>query len=101
MVRLFHLRYFSRVWVIQEVALAKATFLIINDDSILLSATVLRRLWNYCLQRELNVPAALRWVPGDKQLTDIVPWLGCAMECECADPRDRVYAVGTSTFWFT
>lgn len=45
--RLFASRYFNRVWVIQDVALAKTVFLIVNYDSTVLSGTVLRRWWKY------------------------------------------------------
>jgi hypothetical protein len=57
MQQLFSTRYFSRVWVVQEVALARVAYLIVNDEELLLTSTVLDRLSLLCAEsRHFKLP---------------------------------------------
>jgi hypothetical protein len=91
--KLVSLRYFSRVWVIQEVALARAAYLLVNDQEILLTSSVMDRLTSICRQNRYEVPSVLKWYPRENVEVDIITCLNAGMRCSFTDPRDRVFAV--------
>ncbi|KAH6878208.1 heterokaryon incompatibility protein-domain-containing protein [Alternaria rosae] len=68
---LFSLRYFTRVWVIQEVALARAAYLIVNDNVLPLTAAVIERM------KKLGIVSCLHTT--------------CTLQA--TDTRDHIYAV--------
>ena len=89
--RLFSLRYFTRVWVIQEVALARLAYLVVNIDVLPLTAAVIERMKKTYDDHEL--PSILRWSLGRKTRLGIVSCLHTSHSSHATDPRDRVYAV--------
>ncbi|KAF2127107.1 hypothetical protein P153DRAFT_296025 [Dothidotthia symphoricarpi CBS 119687] len=93
LIHLFDLRYFQRVWVIQEVALAKTAYLRVNDTGVLLSPSVMSRLHHMCDEWRCKIPSVLRWNPGQRPETDIVTCLRLGLHCQSSDPRDKIYAV--------
>ena len=95
---LFSLRYFQRAWVIQEVALARTAYLLVNNYSLLLSATVLENLRSSFKSLDLRVPGPLLWDPefsgfGTRPKKDIFTCLYATAQSKTTDERDRVYAV--------
>ena len=82
------LRYFQRVWVIQEVALARVTYLHVNDREILFSRAILRYI-----QSKYAMRGVLSWDTGFKVKTDLLTCLRAGMGGQCTDPKDNVYAV--------
>jgi hypothetical protein len=95
MVQLFSLRYFTRAWVVQEVALARTAYLLVNDDELLLSRKVMEQLSLIAGQHNYQVPAVLRSRLGahSTPFTSIVACLRAGISCECTDARDKVFAV--------
>jgi hypothetical protein len=90
---LFKLRWFTRVWVIQEVALARKAILAVGPISIELSVDVLVRLTKLCNQHMITVPGPLRWTPGQNNRLKILDCLSAARGSASKDPRDKVFAV--------
>jgi hypothetical protein len=56
---LFRRRYFQRVWVIQEVLLARSAILLVNDDSAEITKTNTGSIQEMCKRNEIVVPALL------------------------------------------
>jgi hypothetical protein len=90
---LISLRYFSRAWVIQEVALARAAYLLVNHQELFLTSTAMDRLTSLCDRFNGVVPSVLRWHPGRQLKVDIITCLQAGIRCNVTDPRDRVFAV--------
>lgn len=90
---LLSLRWFSRVWVIQEVALSNAAFLFVNETSVFLSSEVLQRLRLYCRSRGLQIPGPLKWSWELEEKHDLITCLDTTRGCSSSDPRDRIYAI--------
>ena len=90
---LLSLRYFRRVWVIQEVALAREVCLHVNNNVLLLDSAVMDRMESLRKQNRLRIPSALKWSTCRTIEAGIVACLQAAMECNATDPRDEVYAV--------
>ena len=90
---LLSLRYFRRVWVIQEVALAQEVCLHVNNNALLLDSAVMDRMESFRKQNRLRIPSALKWSTCRTIEAGIVACLQAAMECNATDPRDEVYAV--------
>jgi hypothetical protein len=93
----FSLRYFRRAWVIQEVALARTACLLVNNHSLLLSATVLENMRSSFQSYVFRIPGPLLWDPefseiGSRSKTDIFRCLYATSESETTDSRDKVYA---------
>jgi hypothetical protein len=93
LVDLVSLRYFKRVWVIQEVALAKAAYLLVNDQELRLTTLVIDRLTYIFKQNQHEVPGIFRWYPGQRIEASIFTCLHAGMYSRATDPRDRVFAV--------
>ena len=91
--RLLSLRYFGRVWVIQEVALAQEVCLHVNEHVLLFDSTVMGRIERLCKQYCLGVPSVLKWSACRTIEAGIAACLLAAMDCGATDPRDEVYAV--------
>ena len=96
--RLFSLRYFTRVWVIQEVALARVAYLVVNNDVLPLTAAVIEQMKKlYSGGPEVTdyheLPSVLRWSLGQRMKLGIVSCLHTSRSCHATDPRDHVYAV--------
>jgi len=91
--RLINARYFKRVWVIQEVALARSAYLRVNDHKLLLSPSTLATLAGLCSEHHMPVPSVLRWVPGQKSEYELTTCLAAGTECQATDPKDKVFAL--------
>jgi hypothetical protein len=85
---------FDRVWVLQEIALAKLatvtagrkTVRWTHDDCI----TTLLRM---CRSMDIEPPSALHWLPASEPHDDILTVLHKSRNCSSTDPRDKVFAV--------
>ena len=93
LIHLISLPYFQRAWVNQEVALARAAYLLVNNNELLLTPTVMDRLRSACKCHQFDVPGVLRWNPGQKIEADIITCLRIGIECKSSDARDKVYAL--------
>jgi hypothetical protein len=93
--RLFSFRYFTRAWVIQEVALARAVYLLVDGDEIFLSRTAMEQLRLIARQSNYQLPGVLRTRLGahSTPFTSMVTCLRAGLACECADPRDKIFSV--------
>jgi hypothetical protein len=93
--RLFSFRYFTRAWVIQEVALARAVYLLVDGDEIFLSRTAMEKLRLIARQSNYQLPGVLRTRLGAHltPFTSIVTCLRAGFSCECTDARDNVFSV--------
>jgi hypothetical protein len=85
---LISLRYFKRVWVIQEVALAKSVYLHVNDREMLFSRAILRYI-----QSKYPTGGVLSWDTSFKVKADLLTCLRAGLSGQCTDPKDKVYAV--------
>jgi hypothetical protein len=85
---LISLRYFQRVWVIQEVALARTAYLHVNDGEVLFSSAIMRYI-----QSTHRVEGVLSWDTSFKVKADLLTCLRAGMSGQCTDPKDKVYAV--------
>lgn len=88
---LFACRYFSRVWVIQEVALAKNLTLHVNRGHVELTSRCLLRLKDICTTSGVKLPGVLG-VIGTQNYT-VFDILRVSMDASCSDPRDHIYGV--------
>jgi hypothetical protein len=84
---LISLRYFQRVWIIQEVALAKVAYLHVNDRQMLFSRTILQYI-----QSKFPTRGVLSWNTSFK-VADLLTCLRAGIGGECTDPKDKVFAV--------
>jgi hypothetical protein len=88
-------RYFSRIWVVQELVLARRVALQIGDSEYWMDSTTMRSLearnnwdWNSTTAPWLRNIGLERL-----QETDIFHILRATHMCQCADPRDRVFGI--------
>ncbi|KAF2025617.1 hypothetical protein EK21DRAFT_76014 [Setomelanomma holmii] len=81
--------------VIQEVVLARTAYLLVNEHEILLSPEVLDSLNGIAMRHSCPLPGVLssRWKAGQRPLADITDCLRAGLDGECADPRDKIFAV--------
>jgi len=89
LIHLYSLRYFQRIWVIQEVAFAKAVYLMVNGQELFLTSSVLEQLTT----AHGHLPSSLSWRLNQQGKADIICCLHAGARCKMTDPRDRVYAV--------
>lgn len=104
---LLSLRWFHRVWVIQEVALSRAALLMTENDEVILDGETVTRLQdirrkkledNFATVRghnDLSLPGPLLWMPGWRELQrpDLLECLLATQDCSESDPRDKVYGI--------
>lgn len=88
-------RYFKRAWTIQEVALARTVYLHVNGEEIFLGKETLEKLQYIATRNNCRLLGGLRLRrKANSILTgDIVSCLRAGIEAECADPRDKIFAV--------
>ncbi|KAI0113125.1 HET-domain-containing protein [Daldinia grandis] len=91
---LFKRRYFSRIWVIQEIIMARKVTLYCGAKSISwASFGDLKVPYRYTL----NVPWLLEYGQGNKnrmsELDGLLQLLDATSSCQASDPRDNVFAV--------
>ncbi|KAI0846183.1 HET-domain-containing protein [Daldinia vernicosa] len=92
--RLFKRRYFSRVWVIQEIIMARKVTLYCGDKSVSwTSFGDLKVPYRYTH----NVPWLLEYGQGNdnrmSELDGLLQLLDATSSCQASDPRDNVFAV--------
>ena len=104
---LLSLRWFHRVWVIQEVALSRAALLMTENDEVILDGETITRLqdirWrtledNFSTFRDyadLSLPGPLLWMPVWRELQrpHLLECLLATQDCYASDPRDKVYGI--------
>jgi hypothetical protein len=90
---LFERRYFQRVWVLQEVLLARTTRLHVNEEVIPLDKWTFEHLHRFCLSSPTIIPKLPLWSAIWTWKTDLVTCLHTTMEAASTDPRDRVFAI--------
>ncbi|KAK4452024.1 heterokaryon incompatibility protein-domain-containing protein, partial [Podospora aff. communis PSN243] len=102
---LFRTRWFHRVWVLQEIAVARSALLVLERRSLdwqelVINARVFLRLVNE--QRQyIPLPPVLAFGlqstsngPSAANLTvDFLSIMRVSRDCSCKDPRDKIYAV--------
>jgi hypothetical protein len=88
------MRWFHRVWVIQEVALARIAHLLTSSDHFILDAHTVARL-QYLIKSMMVCPAPLRWIPGvgERERPDLWTCLLATRNSGASDPRDKVFAI--------
>ncbi|KAH7408591.1 heterokaryon incompatibility protein-domain-containing protein [Phaeosphaeria sp. MPI-PUGE-AT-0046c] len=87
---MFQRRYFSRVWVIQEIHLARIIVMHINSDEVTLRNSVINRLRHY---DAIHVPQLLRDISSDQHTRTIIECLRISTAAHSSDPRDKVFGV--------
>ncbi|KAH7073309.1 heterokaryon incompatibility protein-domain-containing protein [Paraphoma chrysanthemicola] len=95
-VRLFLRRhYFSRVWALQEIALAKLVTLVVGNLTLPWTTTTidLVRKLRTAIRTVTLTPSLLHWQPGSELGRDLLDVLHRSRSCSATDPRDKVYAV--------
>lgn len=91
--KLLQLRYFSRVWVIQEGALARRVVLTVNESSVPLSGDTLSVLYRACHQLKIRVPGPLEWIASRRSVASLISCLRVSMKATTTDPRDKIYGI--------
>jgi hypothetical protein len=105
-------RWFDRVWVLQEIALAKPALLIVGGDvqkelnptnfkppmvrekAIPWTFSTTGQLLKLYSKWELPPPSVLFWAPGSMpNHPDLLDVLDRSRNCSATDPRDKVFAV--------
>jgi hypothetical protein len=89
------LPYFDRVWVLQEVGLARLVTAIIGSHSIHWTGTTISKILALCSTMSLKPPSVLRWTPASRpeEENDLLAVLSKGRNCSATDPKDKVYAL--------
>ncbi|KAJ4374139.1 hypothetical protein N0V83_002880 [Neocucurbitaria cava] len=91
---LFAKRWVSRVWVIQEVALAQRVMMITGDVECLWTTDLLSRIRGRARACGLQTPGPLAWDPVVNASTrDLLSMLHISRNCLSTDPRDKIYGL--------
>ena len=86
--------YFNRVWVLQEISLAKLVALYTDSNTIHWDAQTVRELIFLCNAYKHNPPGVLNWLPAtQRDEHDCLDLLHRARRCMATDPRDKVFAL--------
>ncbi|CAN9300837.1 unnamed protein product [Alternaria alternata] len=92
--KLFAKRWASRVWVIQEVALAQKLTMVTGSASCPMDANLMSRIRGRAKISRLQVPGPLAWDPLVSAPTrDLLTILQMTHNCSSTDPRDKVYGL--------
>ncbi|CAI6335625.1 unnamed protein product [Periconia digitata] len=91
------LRWFCRVWVIQEVALAAVAVMVCNGHTIMLTEDVVARI-SASLPAHQKLPGPLLWNPGSNigrnhEGRDLLACLQATRSSLATDPRDKIYGI--------
>jgi hypothetical protein len=88
------LRWFDRVWVLQEVALAKLATMTAGEKTVRWTHDdCITTLLGICRTMGIQPPSALHWLPASEPHADILTVLHKSRNCSSADPRDKIFAV--------
>jgi hypothetical protein len=93
LISLFDARYFSRVWVIQEVLSAEVAVLHVNDRTVRFTGEALRAPDALFQAVRLDIPRLPRWASIWTRKWDIISLLSMSLNCSASDPRDKVFAI--------
>ncbi|KAJ8108311.1 hypothetical protein OPT61_g8258 [Boeremia exigua] len=88
LLKLTQCRYFSRVWIIQEIVLAKSIVLHINGLQIGLTRSVV-----FSLSSTVGTPGPLRERISPTSSKCLSTQMKKSIKCSCSDQRDHVYAI--------
>ncbi|KAH7078786.1 heterokaryon incompatibility protein-domain-containing protein [Paraphoma chrysanthemicola] len=86
--------YWGRVWVIQEIALARRVTVVLGDESVHWMAHEVDAMLQLCREEDQILPGVLAWKPeivGGEQ--DLLEALHKSRTCAATDPRDKVFAL--------
>ena len=86
---LFWCRYWSRVWVLQELALAETVTLRVNNDHAKLTTDLISRIEN----ATIHIPGPFQVMIKSEGLQPIEQRLKSSLSSSCTDPKDKIYAV--------
>lgn len=86
-------RWLDRVWVLQEIALARLAVLIAGDKTTQWTMESINKLLNLCKIMSIEPPSVLRWLPASEPDPDFLSVLHNSRNCSSTDPRDKVFAV--------
>jgi hypothetical protein len=86
-------RYFNRVWVVQELDLAKVIILHVNTARVAFSKDVTSLLRFVCRKNNITIPGPLESVLTFIPSRTLAQRLMVSMQLSCSDPRDRLYGV--------
>jgi len=87
------LRYFDRVWVLQEIALAQLITLVAGTKTARWTASTSQEIRDLLLKAKFRIPSVLKWDPASELERDFLQVLHKSRNCSASDPRDKVYAV--------
>ncbi|CAI6335624.1 unnamed protein product [Periconia digitata] len=88
-----NLRWFSRVWVLQEVAFAQLATIIAGDRTAQWTSVSIDKVLHLCKKTHIFTPSALRFTPASQPNGFILDVLHKSRNCSATDPRDKVFAV--------
>lgn len=91
--KLFSRRWVSRIWVIQEVALAQQVLLVMGPESCLLNDALSSRIRARARLYGLRVPGPLAWDPMVNSTREMLHLLDMARHCHSSEPRDKIYGL--------
>ncbi|KAF2819466.1 HET-domain-containing protein [Ophiobolus disseminans] len=86
-------RYFTRVWVIQEVVLAKAVVLRVNNASAVLEGCLFGSLAQTCERHNIHLPPWLHPNSGLQGTNSFIECLAMSMQASASDERDKIFAI--------
>jgi hypothetical protein len=84
-------RWFDRVWILQEIALARLAIMIVGKKTTHWTLQAINKVLRLCGGQP--PPSALRWIPASQPERDVLSVLQRSRNCSSTDPRDKVYAV--------
>lgn len=87
------LRWFDRVWILQEVALARLATILAGQKTARWTSESIDKLLALCSQLNDEPPSALKWLPASQPEQDLLSILQRSRNCSSTDPRDKVFAV--------
>ncbi|KAH7119998.1 heterokaryon incompatibility protein-domain-containing protein [Dendryphion nanum] len=91
--KLLSLRWFSRVWVIQEFALSRNPILYLSGTSVPLTPSRLQQMRELCISYHLTIPAPFEWNPSLYNQKGLLHCLSVARTSSSTDARDKVYGL--------
>ncbi len=92
--KLFAKRWVSRVWVIQEAALAQKLVMITGNTCCAMDTNLMSRIRGRAKISGLEIPGTLAWDPLVSAPTrDLLTMLHMTRNCSSTDPRDKIYGL--------
>ncbi|KAH7073321.1 heterokaryon incompatibility protein-domain-containing protein [Paraphoma chrysanthemicola] len=86
--------YFDRLWVLQEIGLAKLAFLVTMNKSVRWDAENMQKVSQLCSDFNMPRPSLLHWAPSQRtKHTTLLDALHQSRNCSATDPRDKVFGV--------